>query len=402
MTDGDVRRALLAGLSLNDPVEGCMHCRFLAVGTAAGRSEVLDLVRTRSLNQIPILNAEGKLVGLHLLREIIGALPRPNWAVIMAGGRGQRLRPLTNVVPKPMVKVAGRPILERIILHLVGFGVRRIFLSVNYLAHVVEAHFGDGTALGCLIEYLREDKPLGTGGSLSLLPDRPDRPLLVLNGDLVTQFDVERMLAYHDEGGYAATIAVHHYEHSVPFAVLNVAEGRVVQIAEKPAVRWPVNAGIYVLAPAVVQRAPSDQPCGLPDLLADCLAQGEPVGAFFLEEDWLERGTTGGIAPRPRRRTMSVNRPEDGASAVAPSAEQVRQIAMNPPQMPKLTVEELWAIERELSAPPFRGVPVGSALGSLPMIDLFLNHGDWSFRELLKNTRAAMLPSPSPDGGAED
>ncbi len=323
MTDGDVRRAVLSGLSLEDPVEGCMHCRFAAVAPATGRSEVLDLMRARSLNQIPIVNAEGKLVGLHLLREIIGALPRPNWAVIMAGGRGQRLRPLTDVVPKPMVKVAGRPILERIILHLVGFGVRRIFLSVNYLANVIEAHFRDGAALGCSIEYLREDKPLGTGGSLSLLPERPDCPLLVLNGDLVTQIDVERMLAYHDEGGYAATVAVHQYEHCVPFAVLDVAEGRVKQIAEKPAVRWPVNAGIYALDPDVVQRAPSDQPCGLPDLLADCLARGEPVGAFFLEEDWLDVGQPSEL-PRPRRRSTLVNQLRDGASAVvvAPFAEQ--------------------------------------------------------------------------------
>src|SRR3989304_1487910 len=166
ITDGDIRRALLSGATLNDPLEPYMQRKFTAVPPTTGRSEVLDLMRARSLNQIPIVDQTGKLVGLHLMREIIGAVRRPNWAVIMAGGRGERLRPLTDSIPKPMIKVAGRPILERIVLHLVGYGIRRIFISVNYLSQVIEDHFGDGTRFGCTIEYLRETQPLGTGGSL--------------------------------------------------------------------------------------------------------------------------------------------------------------------------------------------------------------------------------------------
>ena len=146
MTDGDVRRALLGGALLDDAVEPSMHRKFTAVLPTTGRSEVLDLLRARSLSQIPIVDERGTLLGLHLLREIVGAVPRPNWAVVMAGGRGERLRPLTDTIPKPMVKVAGRPILERIVHHLVGFGIRRVYLSVNYLSEVIEDYFGDGGA----------------------------------------------------------------------------------------------------------------------------------------------------------------------------------------------------------------------------------------------------------------
>jgi dTDP-glucose pyrophosphorylase len=290
VTDGDVRRALLAGATLNDPVEPHMKKKFTAVPPTAGRSEVLDIMRARTLNQIPIVDEAGKLVGLHLLREIIGAVRRPNWAVIMAGGRGERLRPLTDSIPKPMIKVAGRPILERIVLHLVGFGIRRIFLSVNYLSEIVEEHFGDGAAFGCQIEYLRESQPLGTGGSLSLLPEKPAEPILVLNGDLLTEFDVGNMIAFHDQGCYAATVGVHEYLQTIPFGVLDIEDKRIVAMREKPTVIHPTNAGIYLLNPPLLDRIPKDVEYTVPALVEDCLSRGEQVGAFRIEEDWMDIG----------------------------------------------------------------------------------------------------------------
>jgi hypothetical protein len=173
VTDGDVRRALLAGATLEDPVGPVMNRRFTAVDENASRAEVLDLMKARTLGQVPVTDSQGRLVGLHLLREMLGREEKPNWAVVMAGGRGERLRPLTDSIPKPMVCVAGRPILERIVLHLVGQGIRRIFLAVNYMADVIEDHFGDGRSFGCGIQYLREVRPLGTGGALALLPEPP-------------------------------------------------------------------------------------------------------------------------------------------------------------------------------------------------------------------------------------
>ncbi len=290
LTDGDIRRALLAGAGLDDRAEPCVQKNFVSVSPVASRTEVLDLMRARSLNQIPIVDEQGKLVGLHLLREMIGAVLRPNWAVIMAGGRGERLRPLTDTIPKPMVNVAGRPILERIILHLVGFGIRRIFLSVNYLSHMIEDHFGDGSAHGCSIEYLRETRPLGTGGSLSLLPAKPEDPLLVLNGDLVTQFDVGSMFAHHAEGNYAATVGVYEYVHDIPYAVIDAVDGRLTRITEKPTMRWLANGGIYMIEPALLDRIPRDTAYSLPDLIGACLDRGESVGAFHIDDDWLDVG----------------------------------------------------------------------------------------------------------------
>lgn len=290
LSDGDVRRALLGGATLSDSVRAFTNRRFTAVTRATSRADVLDLMRARFLQQIPVLDDSGRLIGLHLMREMLGAGRRDNWAVVMAGGRGQRLRPLTDTMPKPMVKVAGRPILERIVLHLVGFGVRRVFVSVNYMAQVIEEHLGDGSALGCRIEYLREDKPLGTGGALSLLPEPPSLPLLVLNGDLITQFDVGQMFDFHAAGGYAATMAVHHYAHTVPFGVVETDAGRICGLREKPLHSWLVNAGIYVFQPEVVGRVPPNTAYALPALVEESLSRSEPVGAFHLDGEWLDIG----------------------------------------------------------------------------------------------------------------
>jgi len=290
ITDGNVRRALLAGASLDDRVEPYMTRKFTAVLPTVGRSEVLDIMRARTFNQIPIVDEAGKLAGLHLMREIIGAVHRPNWAVIMAGGRGERLRPLTDSIPKPMIKVAGRPILERVVLHLVGFGIRRIFLSVNYLSRIIEEHFGDGSQFGCSIEYLRETQPLGTGGALSLLTQKPEDPLLVLNGDLLTQFDVGNMIAFHTQGGYAVTVGVHEYLQPVPFGVLEIKDDRITAIREKPTINYPTNAGIYLLNPALLDRIPKDVEYTVPALVEDCISRGEQVGAFRIDEDWMDIG----------------------------------------------------------------------------------------------------------------
>jgi len=290
LTDGDIRRAILSGASLEDAASGFMHRRFTAVGPSTSRTEVLDLMRARTFQQIPIVDEAGRLVGLHLLREILGASIRPNWAVVMAGGRGDRLRPITDSLPKPMIKVAGRPILERIVLHLVGFGIRRIFLSVNYMGDMIESHFKDGAELGCRIEYLKEEKTLGTGGALSLLPEKPDHPVLMLNGDLLTQFNVGNMLSFHEEGGFKATVGVHEYVHTVPYGVVEREGDRITGIREKPTQTWLANAGIYVFEPDLVQRVPKDTYFPLPTLVEECLDRGEAVGAFPIEEDWIDVG----------------------------------------------------------------------------------------------------------------
>jgi dTDP-glucose pyrophosphorylase len=290
LTDGDIRRALLNGAGLDSPLAPYSQKAFTAVGLRTGRAEVLDLMQARTISQIPIVDGDGKLIGVHLLHEILGAVERPNWAVVMAGGQGTRLRPLTEAVPKPMIRVAGRPILERIVLHLVSFGIRRIFLSINYLGHVIEEHFGDGARFGCRIDYIREERPLGTGGALGLLPQPPSDPVVVMNGDLVTQADLGAMVEFHARGEQAATVGVRRYFHTVPFGCVELEGDRVVRMEEKPRLSMLANAGIYVLDAKLPGRVPRDQFLPLPGLLEDCLARGEKVAAFEIEDDWIDVG----------------------------------------------------------------------------------------------------------------
>jgi dTDP-glucose pyrophosphorylase len=292
LTDGNIRRALLGGATLATPLEPYVQRNFIWVNPSMGRAEVLELMQARTIEHLPIIDQENRLVGLHLLHELLGAAPRPNWAVVLAGGLGQRLRPLTENVPKPMLKVAGRPILERIVLHLVGYGIRRIFLSVNYLAKVIQEHFGDGEKFGCRIEYLQEDRPLGTGGCLSLLPETPRVPLLVLNGDLVTQFDVAKLLDHHRKVGAAMTVGTREHIYTVPFGVVQAEEGTIRSLHEKPTHSWQTNAGIYVIAPALCGRVPKDTTFHMPALVTDCLDRNEKVTAYPIEEDWIDVGRT--------------------------------------------------------------------------------------------------------------
>jgi dTDP-glucose pyrophosphorylase/predicted transcriptional regulator len=290
MTDGDIRRALLKGAQLETPLKDFVQRSFTSVGPGAGRAEVLDLMQARTLNQIPIVDRDGRLLGLHLLHQLVGRSPRPNWAVIMAGGQGTRLRPVTEHLPKPMVCVAGRPILERLVLHLVGHGIRRVFLAVNYLGHMVEKHFGDGQQFGCRIDYLREQEPLGTGGALSLLPENPGEALLVLNGDLVTQFDVGRLLDFHAQGDFVATLGISGYAHTVPFGCVETASNRITRFEEKPVMTRQVNAGIYVLNPALVARVPVGKAFPVTNLFEEALERGEALGAYQIEDDWIDVG----------------------------------------------------------------------------------------------------------------
>lgn len=290
LTDGDIRRALLTGATLESALDAHVHRKFLAVSPAASRAEVLDLMQSRRFTQIPILDADGRLAGLHTLHEILGSAPRPNWAVVMAGGLGKRLKPLTDTMPKPMIRVAGRPILERIVLHLVGFGIRQIFLAVNYKAEIIENHFGDGTSFGCTISYLRERIPLGTGGALSLLPSTPEHAVLVVNGDLLTQFDVDTLISFHVRGGYRATVGVHQHAYTVPFGVVELKDDRIVRMREKPSEIWQTNAGIYLVEPDLLRRIEPDTYYPLPALVEECLERGEPVGAFHVEQDWMDVG----------------------------------------------------------------------------------------------------------------
>lgn len=291
LSDGDVRRAILRGTKLDAPaVAKAMRKDFTWVPRTVTRPEVLDMMRVRNISQVPVLDGGGTLVGLHLLQELLGAAEKPNPAVIMAGGQGVRLRPLTEHIPKPMLSVAGRPILERLVLHLVGYGIREIFLSVNYLGHVIESHFGNGERFGCRIRYLREKKPLGTGGPLSLLPGKITEPVLVMNGDLVTQANVDRILEFHATGGFLATTCLKPYQVEVPYGVAEVRGDRLVALREKPTEQFLVSAGIYVFSPRALALVPKNESFPITGIFEKALARKQPVGAHVLEDEWMDIG----------------------------------------------------------------------------------------------------------------
>lgn len=296
VTDGDIRRALLQGHGLRDTVAPFVQSNPVYVTQSESRSTVLDLMQAQGISQVPVVDRGGKVVAVHLLRELLGRVDRPNVAVIMAGGRGTRLRPVTESLPKPMVPVAGRPILDRIVNHLVGYGIKHVVISVGYLADMIEDYFGDGGFHGCQISYVHEDPstPLGTGGPLASVRrtfPQLEHPLIVLNGDLVTQFDVESLLKHHSITGSDVTIGAFTHSYEIPFGVLEVVDRcEVTSIVEKPTRLERVSSGIYVLEPEVLDLVPTDSFVPITQTLTDCIERGMRVTAWTLEEDWLDIG----------------------------------------------------------------------------------------------------------------
>jgi dTDP-glucose pyrophosphorylase len=290
LSDGDIRRALIKGASLSCAVSAHVNRNFYAVSPCASRAEVLEIMQARKFSQIPIIDAAGKLKGLHLLHSLISQRVKDNWAVIMAGGKGTRLGKLTASIPKPMLKVAGRPILERIILHLIGHGIKNIFIAVNHLSNIIEDYFKDGSAWGCNIMYLREDEPLGSGGALSLLPSVAELPVILMNGDLIVETDLDSMLQFHEQNNYFATMGVHYYNHEVPFGCIEIENNRIVALEEKPLLSKVINAGVYVLSPDAVNSIPKNTFFPITTLFENALAEKSPCGAYYLDGDWMDVG----------------------------------------------------------------------------------------------------------------
>lgn len=293
VTDGDLRRALLNGGDFDVAVEGVMNRRFTSVRVDATTGAVLELMRVRSIQQIPVIDRDGILRGLYCIGDLTQPVGRPNWVVIMAGGEGRRLRPLTEKTPKPMLPIGDRPLLENLIRLLVAHRFQEIFVSINYLGEQIHEHFGDGRALNCRIHYLRETKPLGTAGALSLLPSRPQDPMLILNGDLVTELDFSALMDYHAQSACLGTQCVLEYVQTLPFGVVRCEDDHVVELEEKPSYRQLINAGIYVMSPNLLDLVPPDREFTMPELMTAACRIGYPVAAFPIREQWADIGRLG-------------------------------------------------------------------------------------------------------------
>ncbi|MEN2427753.1 MULTISPECIES: nucleotidyltransferase family protein [Chromobacterium] len=290
VSDGDARRALLSGLGMDDRVCRVMHAGATVVTSSSTPHEIQATMRRTGRHQLPIVDADGIVIGLALISDYLTAARRDNWVVIMAGGLGSRLQELTRDTPKPMLKVGSRPLLETIIRSYAEQGFHRFYLAVNYKAEQIEQHFGDGSALGVDIRYVREEKRMGTAGALSLLPERPASPFIVTNADLLTKENFGLLIDQHAEAGVHTTMAVRQYEMQVPFGVVNVREGHIHSIEEKPVQRFVVSAGIYVLSPEVLDLVPTGSFFDMPALFDLVLRSGMKARAHQIDGYWLDIG----------------------------------------------------------------------------------------------------------------
>jgi dTDP-glucose pyrophosphorylase/CBS domain-containing protein len=297
VTDGDIRRALLAGLQLDastarDLLESKSPAAPRSPTTAligSAPAELLELMNRHQLRQIPLVDEDGKVMGLELLSNLVQDYELPIRAVVMAGGYGTRLRPLTEHHPKPMLPVGNRPLLELIVDRLQQAGIRNVYLATHYKAEMIEQHFGDGHRFGIDITYITEDEPLGTAGALSRV-QASDEPLLVMNGDVLSDVNLEAMLDFHRAHAAALTVAVRPYEFQVPYGVLRTEGVEVKAVDEKPVLRHLVNAGIYLVSGRVCSLVPAGEPFDMTDLIERAIAEGLRVISFPLREHWLDIG----------------------------------------------------------------------------------------------------------------
>jgi dTDP-glucose pyrophosphorylase len=289
ITDGDVRRAILRGVTLDASARTVMNASPTVSRPGEDREALIATMQARQLHRIPLVDAAGKLTGLASLDELIRPERRDNIVVLMAGGIGSRLRPLTDETPKPMLKVGDRPILETILLNFISCGFHRFYICVNYKAEVMMQHFGDGSGWGVDIRYIREPERMGTAGALGLLPEKPALPLIVMNGDLLTKTNFASLLDFHQHHRAAATMCVRKYEHQVPYGVVKLADHRLVSVEEKPVQRFFVNAGIYVLSPEVAAQIKPGF-LDMPDLLEKLVQEGREISVFPIQEYWLDIG----------------------------------------------------------------------------------------------------------------
>lgn len=290
LTDGDIRRGLLRGLDLSSAIESIIHRDPLVVPPLLPRDTVMHLMRANKVQQLPVVDEERRVVGLHLWDDLLVPGLRSNLMVIMAGGQGTRLRPFTENCPKPLLPVAGKPLLEHIIERAKGEGFRRFVLAVNYLGHMIEEHFGDGGRWQVEITYLREQSPLGTVGAVSLLTPRPDAPFLVSNGDVLTDVRYGELLDFHCRHGAAATMAVRLYEWQHPFGVVRTNGVDIVGFEEKPIDRTRINAGIYVLQPSALDALTAGEFCDMPMLFGRLQQRAARTIAYPMHEPWLDVG----------------------------------------------------------------------------------------------------------------
>lgn len=290
LTDGDIRRALLNSHALTDEVSCAMRAKPLFAYFDSGFQERSELMHRRNISFLPIVDKGGKLCGAEIHGLSTENKKLPNYAVVMCGGLGSRLGALTRNCPKPMLRIGGLPILERIVRNLIGHGVTRFFFATNYLREQIEDYFGDGAKWNVEISYLRENKRLGTGGALSLLPFIPDDPIIIMNGDLLTDTDFGNFLDFHYKNKAIATMGIVEFSYQNPYGVIRYDQSTLIGIEEKPIQSWYINSGIYIINPEILGYIPEDTYIDMPSILMQAMNKGKRVNVYPIYENWLDIG----------------------------------------------------------------------------------------------------------------
>lgn len=290
LTDGDVRRAILDGKTLDTKIENVYFKEPTVVNVNNTKEEIINLCTSKKIYQIPVIDNEGKVVSIDLLDELLKPEVHANKVVLMVGGLGTRLRPLTENTPKPMLHVGGKPILQTIVEKFVSYGFVNIVMCVGYKSNIIQDFFEDGSKFGANIEYVLENKRMGTAGALTLLETKPSNPFFVMNGDLLTNVNFEHLLEFHLANNAMATMCVREYDFQVPYGVVNVEHGKILSIEEKPVQKFFVSAGIYMLDPQCIKNIPEDEFYDMPTLFEKLIAMNENTISFPLREYWLDIG----------------------------------------------------------------------------------------------------------------
>lgn len=290
VTDGDVRRGLLRGIGLDSPVDKVMNKNPITCCLADPKDKIRDLMRQKEIHQIPLVDDNRGVIGIQFIEDVMTA-QLSNWVLLMAGGRGARLKPLTNDCPKPMLKVGGKPILENILENCINYGLKNFFISVNYMAEIIKDYFGDGSRWGVNIQYLNESQKMGTGGAIGLLPSKPECPFFVMNSDLLTNVNLSQLLQFHKcNSPTMATMCVRKYTMEVPYGVIGLNDHMITRLDEKPTHSLFINAGIYILEPEVVDFVNVDCSLDMPDLFSRLIKKDKQVTAFPIHEYWMDIG----------------------------------------------------------------------------------------------------------------
>ncbi len=290
LNDGDIRRAILKGKDLNSSIKDVYSTHPIYVQVNTQKSDIIKLCLTHKIHQIPIVNESLKLIGLEILDDLIKQEKKANQVILMVGGLGKRLYPLTHNVPKPMLPIGEKPILQNIIEKFSKNNFKNIILCVNYRAEIIKEYFKDGSDFDVNITYTLEDQKMGTAGALSLLEDRPTQPFFVMNGDILTDVNFEHLLDYHLNQDAIATMCVRTYTSEIPFGVVKINGIEISSIVEKPSQQYFVNAGIYILSPSVIQYIPKNTFYDMTNLFEKLISLQQKVIAFPIREYWIDIG----------------------------------------------------------------------------------------------------------------